>query len=73
MPIYDALYDHPMRHILMRHQENLFRGRGICAVDGQVGVCFATSGPGRRTTTGLVDALMDSVPVVAIPDRCRST
>jgi acetolactate synthase-1/2/3 large subunit len=68
MPIYDALYDHPMRHILMRHEENAcFAAEGYARSTGKVGVCFATSGPGATNlTTGLVDALMDSVPVVAI-------
>jgi len=68
MPIYDALYEHPIRHILMRHEENAcFAAEGYARSTGKVGVCFATSGPGATNlVTGLVDSLMDSIPVVAI-------
>ncbi len=68
MPIYDALYDHPIRHILMRHEENAcFAAEGYARSTGRVGVCFATSGPGATNlVTGLVDSMMDSIPVVAI-------
>jgi acetolactate synthase-1/2/3 large subunit len=68
MPIYDQLYDHQIRHILMRHEENAcFAASGYARATGKVGVCFATSGPGATNlVTGLVDALMDSVPVVAV-------
>jgi acetolactate synthase-1/2/3 large subunit len=68
MPIYDQLYDHHIRHILMRHEENAaFAASGYARSTGKVGVCFATSGPGATNLiTGLVDAQMDSIPVVAI-------
>jgi len=67
MPIYDALYDHPIRHILVRHEENAcFAAEGYARSTGKVGVCMATSGPGATNlVTGLVDAMMDSIPVVA--------
>ncbi len=68
LPIYDVLYDHPLRHVLVRHEENAsFAAEGYARATGKVGVCMATSGPGATNlTTGLVDALMDSIPIVAI-------
>jgi acetolactate synthase-1/2/3 large subunit len=68
LPVYDVLYDHPIRHVLMRHEENAaFAASGYARSTGRVGVCCATSGPGSTNlVTGLVDALMDSVPIVAI-------
>jgi acetolactate synthase I/II/III large subunit len=68
LPIYDVFYDHHIRHILVRHEENAaFAAEGYARVTGRVGVCCATSGPGATNlTTGLVDAMMDSIPIVAI-------
>jgi acetolactate synthase-1/2/3 large subunit len=68
LPLYDALYDHPIRHILVRHEQNAaFAAEGYARTTGRVGVCCATSGPGATNlVTGLVDAMMDSIPIVAI-------
>ncbi len=68
LPFYDVLYDHQIRHILVRHEENAaFAAEGYARATGRVGVCCATSGPGATNlTTGLVDAMMDSIPIVAI-------
>jgi acetolactate synthase-1/2/3 large subunit len=68
LPLYDALYDHPIRHILVRHEQNAaFAAEGYARSTGRVGVCCATSGPGATNlVTGLVDAMMDSIPIVAI-------
>jgi acetolactate synthase-1/2/3 large subunit len=68
LPLYDAIYDHPIRHILVRHEENAcFAAEGYARATGKVGVCCATSGPGATNlVTGLVDAMMDSIPIVAI-------
>ncbi len=68
LPVYDVLYSHPLRHVLVRHEQNAaFAAQGFARATGRVGVCMATSGPGATNlTTGLVDALMDSIPVVAI-------
>ena len=68
LPVYDVLYDHPLRHVLVRHEQNAaFAAQGFARATGTAGVCMATSGPGATNlTTGLVDALMDSIPVVAI-------
>jgi acetolactate synthase I/II/III large subunit len=68
LPFYDALYDHHIRHILVRHEENAcFAAEGYARATGKVGVCCATSGPGATNLiTGLVDSMMDSIPIVAI-------
>ena len=68
LPFYDVLYDHHIRHVLVRHEENAaFAAEGYARATGKVGVCCATSGPGATNlTTGLVDAMMDSIPIVAI-------
>jgi acetolactate synthase-1/2/3 large subunit len=68
LPLYDAIYDHPIRHVLVRHEQNAcFAAEGYARATGKVGVCLATSGPGATNlVTGLVDAMMDSIPVVAI-------
>jgi acetolactate synthase-1/2/3 large subunit len=68
LPLYDAMYDHPIRHVLVRHEQNAcFAAEGYARATGRVGVCCATSGPGATNlVTGLVDAMMDSIPVVAL-------
>src|ERR1041384_7269179 len=74
LPLYDALYDHPLKHILVRHEENAcFAAEGYARATGKVGVCCATSGPGASNlVTGLVDAMMDSIPMVAITGQVSS-
>jgi acetolactate synthase-1/2/3 large subunit len=68
LPLYDALYDHHIRHVLVRHEQNAaFAAQGYARATGRVGVCCATSGPGATNlVTGLVDAMMDSIPIVAL-------
>ena len=68
LPLYDALYEHAIRHVLVRHEENAcFAAQGYAMTTGKVGVCCATSGPGATNLiTGLVNALLDSTPIVAI-------
>jgi acetolactate synthase-1/2/3 large subunit len=68
LPLYDAIYDGPIKHVLVRHEQNAaFAAQGYARSTGKVGVCCATSGPGATNlVTGLVDAMMDSIPVVAI-------
>ncbi|MCC6590288.1 MAG: biosynthetic-type acetolactate synthase large subunit [Bryobacterales bacterium] len=74
LPLYDAMYDHPIRHVLVRHEENAaFAAEGYARTTGRVGVCCATSGPGATNlTTGLVDAMMDSIPIVALTGQVTS-
>src|SRR5436305_13908384 len=68
LPLYDALYDHQIRHVLVRHQGNAgFDAAGYARATGKVCVCCATSGPGATNlVTGLVDAMMDSIAIVAL-------
>jgi len=70
MPIYDALYDYNdrLKHILVRHEQGaIHAAQGYARTSGDVGVVFATSGPGATNlVTGLADALIDSTPVVCI-------
>ena len=75
LPLYDALYDHHIRHVLVRHEENAcFAAEGYARATGKVGVCCATSGPGATNLiTGLVDSLMDSIPIVAITGQVHSS
>jgi acetolactate synthase-1/2/3 large subunit len=74
LPLYDALYDHPIKHVLVRHEQNAaFAAQGYARTTGKVGVCCATSGPGATNlVTGLVDAMMDSIPIVAITGQVTS-
>ena len=68
MPVYDALYDGGMEHLLCRHEQGAAMAAiGYARATGKTGVCIATSGPGATNLiTGLADALLDSIPVVAI-------
>lgn len=70
MPIYDALYDYNdrLQHILVRHEQGaIHAAQGFARASGNVGVVFATSGPGATNlVTGLADAMIDSTPVVCI-------
>jgi acetolactate synthase-1/2/3 large subunit len=67
IPIYNLLYDEPIKHILVRHEQAAAHAAdGYARSTGKVGVCLATSGPGATNlVTGLATAYMDSVPVVA--------
>ncbi len=68
LPLYDALYSAGIRHLLVRHEQAAaFAADGYARVTGKPGVCLATSGPGATNMmTGLMSALMDSIPVVAL-------
>ena len=68
LPLYDALYNHSIRHILVRHEQAAAHmADGYARATGRVGVCLATSGPGATNlVTGLATAHMDSIPIVAI-------
>lgn len=74
LPLYDVIYDHPIRHVLVRHEENAcFAASGYARATGKVGVACATSGPGATNlTTGLVDCMMDSIPIVALTGQVTS-
>lgn len=68
LPLYDALYDSDIRHILVRHEQGAGHAAdGYARASGKVGVCMATSGPGATNlVTPIANAYMDSVPLVAI-------
>lgn len=69
IPVYDALYDeHEITHILTRHEQAAAHAAdGYARALGKPGVCMTTSGPGATNlTTGILNAYMDSSPVVAI-------
>lgn len=68
MPLYDALYDGGLAHVLCRHEQGAAMAAiGYARSTGKTGVCIATSGPGATNLlTGLADAFVDSVPLVAI-------
>lgn len=74
MPIYDALYDGGVDHILCRHEQGAAMAAiGYARATSGIGVCLATSGPGATNLiTGLADAMLDSVPVVAITGQVAS-
>ncbi|UMM64076.1 biosynthetic-type acetolactate synthase large subunit [Aristophania vespae] len=69
LPIYDALFkQNTIRHILVRHEQAaVHAAEAYARSTGKVGVVLVTSGPGgTNTVTGLMDAKMDSVPVVCL-------
>jgi len=68
LSIYDALYGADIRHILTRHEQGAVHAAdGYARASGRPGVCLATSGPGATNlVTGIANAYMDSVPLVAI-------
>jgi len=68
LPAYDALLDHPIRHVLVRHEQGATHmADGYARASGKVGVALATSGPGATNlVTGIATAMMDSIPIVCI-------
>ncbi len=75
LPAYDPLLDSlQIRHILVRHEQGAgHAAQGYAMASGNVGVCMATSGPGATNlVTPLADAMMDSVPIVAITGQVPS-
>lgn len=68
LPIYDALLDTKIDHILVRHEQCAAHAAdGYARASGKVGVCMATSGPGATNlVTGIANAYMDSIPIIAI-------
>lgn len=74
MPLYDALYDGGVEHLLCRHEQGAAMAAiGYARATGKTGICIATSGPGATNLiTGLADALLDSIPIVAITGQVAS-
>ncbi|NNL92589.1 MAG: biosynthetic-type acetolactate synthase large subunit [Saprospiraceae bacterium] len=76
MPIYDALYSYQnqIQHILTRHEQGaIHAAEGFARASRKTGVVFATSGPGATNLfTGLLDAMMDSTPLVCVTGQVYS-
>ncbi|MCM8782346.1 MAG: biosynthetic-type acetolactate synthase large subunit [Candidatus Omnitrophica bacterium] len=74
LPIFDVLYDAPIRFILVRHEQAAAHAAdGYARATGKVGVCLATSGPGATNlVTGIATAYMDSIPIVAITGQVKT-
>lgn len=75
LPIYDALYKNPIKHILTRHEQGaIHAAEGYARVTGKPGVVIATSGPGATNlVTGIADAMMDSLPLVVFTGQVSSS
>jgi acetolactate synthase I/II/III large subunit len=74
LPIYDALYKAPIKHVLARHEQGaIHAAEGYARVSGKPGVVIATSGPGATNlVTGIADAMMDSLPLVIFTGQVAS-
>jgi acetolactate synthase-1/2/3 large subunit len=75
LPLFDALYDAPIKFILTRHEQGAAHAAdGYARATGKVGVCLATSGPGATNlTTGIANAFMDSIPLVAFTGQVKTS
>ena len=74
LPIYDAMLDYPIHHVLVRHEQGAAHmADGYARASGKVGVAMATSGPGATNlVTGIATAMMDSSPIVCITGQVAS-
>ena len=74
LPVYDAMLDFPIHHVLVRHEQGAAHmADGYARASGRVGVAIATSGPGATNlVTGIATAMMDSVPLVCITGQVSS-
>ncbi len=74
IPIYDAIFDSDIKHILVRHEQGAAHAAdGYARATGKTGVCIATSGPGATNLiTGIACAYMDSIPMVAITGQAET-
>src|SRR3989339_1104363 len=73
LPLFDALFDSPIKFILTRHEQGAGHAAdGYARATGKVGVCLVTSGPGATNlTTAIATAFMDSIPMVAITGQVK--
>jgi len=74
LPIFDELYDAPIKFILTRHEQGAAHAAdGYARATGRPGVCLATSGPGATNlVTGIATAYMDSIPLIAITGQVKT-
>ncbi len=75
LPVYDPLLDSSIRHVLVRHEQGAgHAAEGYAQVTGRPGVAMVTSGPGATNiVTPLMDAMMDSVPLVVVSGQVPTT
>ncbi|MDQ0219409.1 acetolactate synthase large subunit [Peribacillus cavernae] len=75
LPIYDALYDSGVFHVLTRHEQgSIHAAEGYARITGKPGVVIATSGPGATNiVTGLADAMIDSIPLVVFTGQVATS
>jgi len=68
LPVYDGLYDSPIRSVLVKHEQAAaFMAGGHARITGGVGACITTAGPGATNlVTGIASAYTDNLPVIAI-------
>jgi len=74
LPIYDAMLEYPIHHVLTRHEQAAAHAAdGYARASGKVGVALATSGPGASNlVTGIATAMLDSSPIVCITGQVPS-
>ncbi|MBO4568472.1 MAG: biosynthetic-type acetolactate synthase large subunit [Candidatus Methanomethylophilaceae archaeon] len=74
IPLYDALYDSSIRHVLVRHEQcAAHMADGFARASGLPGVCLATSGPGvTNLVTGVATAYADSVPMMVLSGQVKT-
>ena len=74
MPVYDAMLNYPIHHVLVRHEQGASHmADGYARASGKVGVAMATSGPGATNlVTGISTAMMDSSPMVCITGQVHA-
>ncbi|MCG2677960.1 biosynthetic-type acetolactate synthase large subunit, partial [bacterium] len=74
LPIFDVLYDKPVKLILTRHEQGAAHAAdGYARATGEAGVCIATSGPGATNlVTGIATAFMDSIPLVVFTGQVKT-
>jgi len=68
LPVYDALYDSPIRSVLAKHEQGAsFMAGGYARVSGKIGACITTAGPGATNlVTGIANAYADRQPILVI-------
>jgi len=74
MPIYDAMLDYPVHHVLVRHEQGASHmADGYARASRKIGVALATSGPGATNlVTGIGTAMMDSSPIICVTGQVSS-
>ncbi len=75
LPLYDVMPQYPLRHVLVRHEQNAGHAAdGYARASGKVGVAMGTSGPGATNlVTSVANAMLDSTPVVFITAQVPSS